>query len=216
LSGEVGLEHIPGEYSVSRAEFYTASGQEITHDIRADKPIPSRISVRDSVLRVVPEPSSIDEANVELTDDRFAQPIFERSGFRKEQPMDVERYWYLGMSSLSIPWWTEVIKWGHAEGIERVDAPMLFTSKGAAEEQLREVEGAEADNYLRLVNALGEDEVNEAWSNTPQTKIFGVDEGSLLDALQDSDFLCVMVDGRMKLRQDFVEELRGQLELREE
>jgi hypothetical protein len=71
LSGEVELEHIPGEYVVSRAEFYTASGQEIQHVIRADKPIPSRISVKDPMFRVVPEPNSIDKADVELIDDRL-------------------------------------------------------------------------------------------------------------------------------------------------
>jgi hypothetical protein len=38
----------------------------------------------------------------------------------------------------------------------------------------------------------------------------------LLDYLEDSDFLCVMVDGQMKLRQDFVEEIRDRLEEREE
>ena len=46
LRGEVDLEHLPGEYTVSHAESYTASGQEIRHDIRADKPIPSRIRVK--------------------------------------------------------------------------------------------------------------------------------------------------------------------------
>jgi len=46
LRGEVDLEHLPGEYAVSHAEFYTVSGQEIRHDIRADKPIPSRIRVK--------------------------------------------------------------------------------------------------------------------------------------------------------------------------
>jgi len=113
---------------------------------------------------------------------------------------------------MSIPWWTEVIKWGHREAVERVDAPMLFTNRNGAENLVREVEGAEADNYLRLVERFGEDEVNEAWSNTPQTKIFEVDEETLLGYLQDSDFLCVMVDGRLRLREDFAEELRTRLE----
>ncbi len=75
LSGEVGLGHMPGEYAVSHAEFYTASGQEIRHDIRADKPIPSRISVEDHAFRVVQEPNSIDWANLRLVDDRLkAEP----------------------------------------------------------------------------------------------------------------------------------------------
>ena len=46
--------------------------------------------------------------------------------------MDEERYWYVGREPLSIPWWTEVIKWGHKEAIERVDAPMLFTTRNGA------------------------------------------------------------------------------------
>jgi hypothetical protein len=73
LSGKVGLEHIPGEYVVSRTEFYTASGQEIQNDVRADKRFPSRISVKDPKFRVVPEPNSIDKADVELIDDRLGE-----------------------------------------------------------------------------------------------------------------------------------------------
>ena len=38
----------------------------------------------------------------------------------------------------------------------------------------------------------------------------------LLDKLEDSDFLCVMVDGRMILRQDFAAELKKKLEELEE
>jgi hypothetical protein len=130
--------------------------------------------------------------------------------------MEVERYWYLGISPLSIPWWTEVIKWAHREGVEKVDAPTLFTTIEGAGEQLRALHGDAADNYLRLVELHGEEEVNEAYDNTPPTKVFEVGERMLLDYLEDSDFLCLMVDGRMKLRQDFVEELRGRLEEREE
>ena len=73
LSGEVGLEHIPGEYTVSRAVFYTASGQEIQHDIRSDKPIPSRISVEDNQFWVVPEPSEIDVGALKLIDKRLEE-----------------------------------------------------------------------------------------------------------------------------------------------
>ena len=51
-------------------------------------------------------------------------------------------------SVLSIPWWPEAVKWEHKDGNERVDAPMLFTTREAAEAQLREIQDAEADNYL--------------------------------------------------------------------
>jgi hypothetical protein len=70
LRGEVDLEHLPGEYTVSHAESYTASGQEIRHDIRADKPIPSRIRVKNHTFGIVPEPKSIDRATLEFVDAR--------------------------------------------------------------------------------------------------------------------------------------------------
>jgi hypothetical protein len=73
LRGEVDLEHLPGEYAVSHAEFYTASGQEIRHDIRADKPFPSRISVTDPMFCIVSEPKSIDKADFELINDRLEE-----------------------------------------------------------------------------------------------------------------------------------------------
>ena len=57
----------------------------------------------------------------------------------------------------------------------------------------------------------GEEEVNVAYENTLPTMIFFSDTETLLYSLEDSDFLCVMVDGRLKLRQDFAEELRERL-----
>ncbi len=122
--------------------------------------------------------------------------------------MNTGQYWYLASTPLSVPWWTEVYKWAHKEGVERVDAPMLFSSRGGAEEELRCLYGAAADEYLLLVEQHGEEEVNEAYENTPPTKIHSLDAEMLLDCLEDSDFLCVMVDGRMRLRQDLAEELR--------
>ena len=38
------------------------------------------------------------------------------------------------VSVLSIPWWPEAVKWEYKDGIERVDAPMLFTTHEVAEE----------------------------------------------------------------------------------
>jgi DNA-binding transcriptional ArsR family regulator len=126
--------------------------------------------------------------------------------------MDEQRYWYLGRSPLSIPWWTEVIKWGYEVGGERVDAPMLFSTKARAMEQLRELEGAAADEYLRLVEEHGEEYVNRAYDNTPPTMIFSLDAETLLDNLEDSDFTYVRYDGRMMLRQDFAKGLRRWME----
>ena len=130
--------------------------------------------------------------------------------------MDEKQYCYLGNSPLSIPWWTEVIKWPHQEGVERVDVPMLFSTVAGAGEQLRALHDTAADEYLRLVEQHGEEEVNEAYENTPHTKMFSLDVETLLDHLEDSDFLCVMVDGRMILCQDFAAELKKKLEELEE
>ena len=46
----------------------------------------------------------------------------------------------------------------------------MFTTRKAAEDQLRELEGNEADNYLRLVDTFGEDEVNEDWKDDDEPK----------------------------------------------
>jgi hypothetical protein len=108
---------------------------------------------------------------------------------------------------LSIPWWPEAVKWRHEDGNERVDAPMLFTTRETAEEKLREIQDAEADNYLSLVERHGEGIINVAYTNTAPYQVFDLDESLLLGKLEDSDFLCVMVDGILKLRGDFMEEL---------
>ena len=127
-----------------------------------------------------------------------------------------ETYCYLGNSPLSIPWWTEVVKWQHREAVERVDAPMLFSTMAGAEEQLRALHGAAADEYLRLVEVHGAEDVKRGYDNTPPTRIFALEAEMLLDNLEDSDFLCVMVDHKLKLREDFIEELKKQLEQHEE
>jgi hypothetical protein len=108
---------------------------------------------------------------------------------------------------LLVPWWPEAMKYTHEEGNERVDAPILFTSEEAAGVELRETVEAEPDSYLKLVNQHGEQLVNEAYNNAAPLTIIGIGRDALADKLEDSDFLCVVVDGRMKLRQDFIEEL---------
>ncbi len=63
---------------------------------------------------------------------------------------------------------------------------------------------------MRLVEQHGE-EVNEAYENTPPLMFHSLNAEALLDYLEDFDFLCVVVDGRMRLRQDLVEELRERI-----
>ena len=131
------------------------------------------------------------------------------------------RYWFLAAADedqfgtlpmpenvLSIPWWVEAVKWVHEDGNERVAAPMLFASREAAEVELREHEEADIDSFLGNVDKHGEEAVNTAYRNTGPLHVFGIARDSLTDKLEDSDFLCVMVDGRLKLRQDFIEKLR--------
>jgi hypothetical protein len=84
---------------------------------------------------------------------------------------------------------------------------MLFTTREAAEEQLREIQDAEADNYLSLVEHHGEGIINVAYNNTAPLQVFDLDESLLFGKLEDSDFLCVIVDGILKLRRDFMEEI---------
>jgi len=120
-----------------------------------------------------------------------------------------------GPETLSIPWWPEVVKYFHEEGVERVDAPMIFTAKEAAEEARRGQEASEPGAYLALAEVEGEEEADEAFDNTPSLRTMWMDGDALLDKLGDSDFLCVMVDGRLKLRRDFAEELRGSLQDRD-
>jgi hypothetical protein len=131
-----------------------------------------------------------------------------------------QQYWVIGHAGtdeggrphpaervLSVPWWPQAMKYTHEEGNERVDAPILFTSEEVAEVQLRKTEEAEPDSYLKLVNQHDEQRVNEAYNNTAPLTIVGIGRDALADKLEDSDFLCLVVDGRMKLRQDFLEEL---------
>jgi hypothetical protein len=133
-----------------------------------------------------------------------------------------QQYWVIGHAGadqdgrphpaetvFSVPWWPEAMKYTHEEGNELVDAPILFTSEEAADVELRKTLEAEPDSYLELVSQHGEQRMNEAYNNTAPLTILGISRYSLAAKLEDSDFLCVVVDGRMKLRQDFYEELSG-------
>jgi hypothetical protein len=131
-----------------------------------------------------------------------------------------QQYWIIGHAGtdeggrphpaervFSVPWWPEAMKYTHEDGNERVDAPILFTSEEAAEVELRKTNEAEPDSYLKLVNQHGEQQVNQAYDNAAPLTVLVIDREALADKLGDSDFLCVVVDGRMMLRQDFIEEL---------
>lgn len=113
-----------------------------------------------------------------------------------------------GDQALELPSWPLVRWWAHEEGWDKVRAPILYTKKEEAEEEARSLEDEEPEGYLDLVEKYGQADADEAWDNHLPYRALWVERETLLDKLEDSDFLCVMVDGVLKLRRDFMEELR--------
>jgi hypothetical protein len=115
-------------------------------------------------------------------------------------------------NALSVPWWPEIQpKWVHRQDREYVQAPMIFSTKEEAEKVWRSLEGTDPQSYMDLMERYG-----WAVANTSSLRVMWIDTYTLLDKLEDSDFLCVMVDHTLKLRQDFIEELKKRLEAYEE
>jgi hypothetical protein len=102
-----------------------------------------------------------------------------------------------------------VDRWVHDEGKEYVEAPVLFTTQEAAEKEASEINESTPEAYLDLVGRHGEDATNQAFDNYAPRRALWVDRETLLESLQEARFLCVMVDGRLKLREDFIEELQS-------
>jgi len=122
--------------------------------------------------------------------------------------------------SLSIPGWHEAYWWWpEGEGYEN-SAPILFTTREAAEAELRRIERDEPEAYLESLDrsrtraALeggdergAEDSYNETVSNTEPYEVRGLDADLLALKLEDSEFPYVVVDGQKKLREEFQQEL---------
>ena len=90
--------------------------------------------------------------------------------------------------------------------------PMLFTTKEGALSVLRDVkEVSEPPLYVRAVEATGEEASSEAVNSMPPYKVFGLDADLLVSKLEDAEFEYVMVDGRVQLRRDLIEELQREL-----
>jgi hypothetical protein len=113
-----------------------------------------------------------------------------------------------GDRALEVPWWPDVLSWEHEEGPDKVRAPILYTKRELAEEKARHLEDEEVEGYLQIVEQYGQADTDEAWDNYLPYRALWVDRNMLLDKLEDSTFLCVMVDSRLRLRRDFIEELR--------
>ena len=117
-----------------------------------------------------------------------------------------------GPLALSDPGWPETPKGVHRQGNEYLEAPKLFSTREAAEEELLTLENNDPDAYLDLSEQHGEKQVNQAYNNTSSLRVLWIDKDTLLGKLEDVDFLSLMVDNRLKLRSNFMEELRAQLE----
>jgi hypothetical protein len=121
--------------------------------------------------------------------------------------MEERIYWYLGKSPIDVPYWTEVTPYEtEAEG-RTVRAPMLFTTRDKAEAVLRGFNDEEPDEYLRAINAGGEDEWNHALSNTPPHEVFEIGEWLLREHLNDSEIEYVMVDYELRPARHLAEEV---------
>lgn len=103
--------------------------------------------------------------------------------------------------------WTTLTRWEYSEYPEYVIAPMLFTTREAAEQELNDRAKSEADGYLDLVQNYGAADVDEALDNTSPLKLGWVDNDTLLSSLEDADFLCVMVNGTLRMRRDLIAQL---------
>ena len=118
-------------------------------------------------------------------------------------------YWYVGVSPASDPYWDGVVMFNMQGEGERVVAPMLFTTRENAEEELRVLREGMPDAYLRAVGEYGESDVNEALDNTPELRVFEIDPWLLGERLEDSHVTYAMVDDRLRLARELSEELRG-------
>jgi hypothetical protein len=67
-----------------------------------------------------------------------------------------------------------------------------------------------------LTSGEGIAATNEAFDNAAPLRAMWLDSASLLTQLEECDFLCVMVDDQLKLRRDFMKELREGLPEEEE
>ena len=121
--------------------------------------------------------------------------------------MEEQWFWFLAPGAegtpaevaVSVPGFSEVQpRWVHdPEDLpEYVEAPTLFTAEEAAEEQWR---------YLHHFDLARRD-----YEDSLPLRVFKIGWGELLEKLEYSRFLCVMLDDKLRLRRDLIEELRAQ------
>ena len=108
--------------------------------------------------------------------------------------------------AVSNPWWPEACKWTYRRDVERVDAPLIFTTRERAEQVLGPLREAERHDFLERFGMIVDRALHHHHASL---HAYGVSRDSLVEKLESADFLCVKVDGKLKLRRDFVEELKA-------
>ena len=123
--------------------------------------------------------------------------------------MPKSSYWYVGVSSVSVPYWNGVVMFEMNVEDQRVVAPMLFTMRAGSEEMLRVLREGMPDAYLRAVGEYGERDVNEALDTVSELRVFEIEPWVLSENLENSALTYAMVDDRLMLARWLSEELRG-------
>lgn len=114
-----------------------------------------------------------------------------------------------GIRALEPPWWPDARWYHYEEEWDAVRAPILYTRREEAEEEARSLRHEEPEGYLELVEDRGQADADEAMDNYVPYKALWVDRETLVDKLEGSRFLCLKVDGVLRLRRDLLKELRG-------
>ena len=117
-------------------------------------------------------------------------------------------YWYVGVAPISDPYWDGIVMFLMEAEEMRVAAPMLFTTREKAEEELRTLREGMPDAYLRAIDEYGETAVNEALDNTPELGVFEIEPRLLGEHLEYSHVTYAVVDERLRLARTLAEELR--------
>jgi hypothetical protein len=96
-------------------------------------------------------------------------------------------------------------------------ALVLYTSRTAAEEELRAIEERDPDEYLRLVSVYGQEQTDQAYSGTPPYRVVWTTATLLLEKLKELELAglegygppleYVVVDGQQLDRWHFTQEL---------
>jgi hypothetical protein len=138
-----------------------------------------------------------------------------RKDWMRDLPEDVRRR-VIEARVLTEPDWPEIHSYYVPEGKtypEEGRVPMLFSAKEGAVSELRDIkEASEPPLYVRAVEGVGEGAQGEGVNSMPPPyEVVGLDADLLVGKLEDAEFEYVMVDGRMQLRRDLIEELRREL-----